>query len=103
MTDQTSRRGAHPSAWRLWRRNLVIWAALLVLLGLTFWLAYLPLGSLNLVIALGIAAAKAGLVVLLFMELRSSNDIVRLAAAAGVLWLVIMFLLTVADYATRLP
>ena len=89
------------SAWSLWRRNLVIWAALLALLTLTLVLAYQPLGDLSIVVALGIATAKASLVLLLFMELRTSSNLVRLAAAAGAIWLVFLFLLTVSDYMTR--
>jgi cytochrome c oxidase subunit 4 len=88
--------------WPLWRRNLLIWAALLVLLGLTFWLSYVPLGNFNVVAALGIAAAKASLVGLLFMNLSQSRALIRLAAAAGFFWLVIMFGLTLADFLTRL-
>lgn len=89
------------SAWSLWRRNLAIWATLLALLALTLGLAYAPLGWLNVVTALGIAAVKASLVLLLFMELRTSNNLARLAAAAGLIWLVILFMLTVSDYFTR--
>jgi cytochrome c oxidase subunit 4 len=89
------------SAWSLWRRNLVIWAALLALLTLTLMLAYAPLGAMSIVVALGIATAKASLVLLLFMELRTSSNLVRLAAAAGAIWLLVLFLLTVSDYVTR--
>jgi cytochrome c oxidase subunit 4 len=89
------------SAWMLWRRNLAIWAALLMLLALTLGLAYAPLGPLNVITALGIAAAKATLVLLLFMELRTSSSLVRLAASAGLIWLVFLFLLTLSDYVTR--
>jgi len=92
----------HPaSAWPLWRRNLPIWAALLVLLGITFVAAYLPLGAFNIVAALGIAAIKAALVGLLFMNLKRSGPLMRLAAAAGFFWLVILFALTLSDELTR--
>ena len=93
---------ANTSAWSLWRRNLLIWAALLVLLGLTFALAYVPLGPFNAVTALGIAAIKAGLVALLFMGLRRSGSLIRLAAAAGLFWLIILFALTLSDFLTRI-
>ena len=95
--DETEAR----SIWSLWRRNLVIWAALLALLTLTLVLAYQPLGVLSIVVALGIATAKASLVLLLFMELRTSSNLVRLAAAAGAIWLLVLFLLTISDYLTR--
>jgi len=95
--DETEAR----SAWSMWRRNLVIWAAMLALLTLTLVLAYQPLGVLSIFVALGIATAKASLVLLLFMELRTSSNLVRLAAAAGAIWLLVLFLLTISDYLTR--
>ena len=90
-----------PSTWPLWRRNLPIWAALLVLLGITFGAAYLPLGPFNVVVGLIIAAIKASLVGLLFMNLKRSGPLMRLAAAAGFFWLVILFALTLSDVLTR--
>lgn len=91
----------HASVWSLWRRNLIVWAALLCLLGLTLGLAYLPLGSFNVIAGLGIAAVKVSLVALLFMELRRSNTLIRLAAVAGLLWIVVLFALTLSDILTR--
>ncbi len=89
------------SVWSLWRRNLLVWLALLLLLGLTFAFAYMPLGSFNVVAALGIAAIKVGLVALLFMGLAQSSAIIRLAAATGILWLIVLFCLTLSDILTR--
>ncbi len=86
---------------KLWRRNLRVWAALLVLLVLTCFAAYIPLGSFNVTAALLIAAAKASLVGLLFMNLRRSPALMRLAAAAGFFWLVVLFALTLSDFLTR--
>jgi cytochrome c oxidase subunit 4 len=97
MTDGES------CAWDLWRRNLMVWAALLALLTLTFCAAYLPLGSFNAPVALSIAALKVGLVALFFMELSSSDPLLRLAAGAGLFWLAILFLLAFNDYLTRPP
>ena len=51
--------------------------------------------------SLTIAAAKALLVLLLFMELKASNALVRAFAAAGFFWLLIMIALTSADYTHR--
>lgn len=85
----------------LWRRNLPIWAALMILLALTCGAAYLPLGPFGIALGLAIAAVKAGLVGLLFMNLRRSGSLIRLAAAAGFFWLVILFALTLSDVLTR--
>ena len=85
----------------IWRRNLFVWVALVLLVGLTLLLAYVPLGAFNLPIALAIAAAKALLVALMFMELRLARSFVCLAASAGVVWLLIMFTLTFSDLIWR--
>lgn len=93
-----------PSAASILRRNLKVWLALLALLGLTLGLAYVRLGSYgNTVVALSIGAAKAGLVALLFMELRERESLPRLAAVAALLWLAILFTLALADFIARLP
>jgi cytochrome c oxidase subunit 4 len=89
------------TAVQLWRRNLVIWAALMVLLVLTLVVAYLPLGAANTALGLVIAAAKAALVVLLFMELITSPSLVRLAAVSGLVFATILFALTLADVLSR--
>jgi cytochrome c oxidase subunit 4 len=73
----------------------------MVLLALTTALAFVPLGSANLFISLGIAAAKALLVLIVFMELKAGSSLIRAAAAAGFFWLAIMIALTTADYTHR--
>lgn len=78
----------------IWR----CWAALMLLLAATTASAFVPLGSFNLVVSLGIAVAKALIVLLVFMELRASRALVRSFAAAGFFWLMIMIVLTGADY-----
>jgi cytochrome c oxidase subunit 4 len=78
----------------IWR----CWLALMVLLAATTASAFVPLGSFNLVVSLGIAVTKALIVLLFFMELRGSPALVRSFAAAGFFWLLIMIALTGADY-----
>lgn len=90
------------SAYVIWRRNVLVWLALLILLVLTFGVAHLPLGAGNLVAGLAIAMIKAGLVVMIFMGLRSADKLIKLAAAAGVFWLVFMFALTLSDVLARM-
>jgi cytochrome c oxidase subunit 4 len=79
----------------------LVWLALLVLLAATVSSAYVPLGAFNSVINMIIAAIKVSLVLIFFMKLRSSSPLVRLAAGAGIFWLMFMFALTGADYFTR--
>jgi caa(3)-type oxidase subunit IV len=83
--------------------DVPVWIALNGLLLLTLGSAYIQLGIGNLVANLAIATAKAGLVALYFMQLRSERAIIRLAAAAGLLWLLFLFILTFADVLTRGP
>lgn len=79
-------------------RNLI---ALFVLLALSVLASRFHWGAISTFIALLIAAIKAVLVGVFFMDLRRSSPLTRLIAVAGVLWLVIMFTLTASDYATR--
>jgi cytochrome c oxidase subunit 4 len=86
---------------QLCKLPVAIWAALMLLLALTVGSAYVPLGTLNIVINLAIACIKATLVALFFMKLNRSSSLLRLAAVAGFFWLILMFLLTGGDYLTR--
>jgi cytochrome c oxidase subunit 4 len=85
------------SAKTVWR----CWGALMLLLALTTGVAFVSLGTLNLFVALAIAVTKALLVLLVFMELKASAGLVRVFAAAGFFWLLIMIGLTSADYTHR--
>ncbi|MBS0244118.1 MAG: cytochrome C oxidase subunit IV family protein, partial [Proteobacteria bacterium] len=62
--------------WRayLWP-EVAIFGVLLALLAATLGLAYLPLGSLNLAVALLFAVVMAALVALFFMELARARSI----------------------------
>jgi cytochrome c oxidase subunit IV len=78
-------------------------AALMLLLALTWGIGYINLGMFNVIIALSIAITKALLVALFFMHIKGSSRLLHLAAMAGVIWLLILFSLTLADYFTREP
>jgi cytochrome c oxidase subunit 4 len=80
---------------------LLSWAALMLLLLMTWTLARINLRPFNVVLALGIAVTKTLLVILYFMHVRSSNRLTRLFVAAGFIWLLIMIALTLSDYLTR--
>ena len=73
----------------------------MLLLGLTWIIGYIDLGMFNVIIALAIAIIKALLVALFFMHIKGSSRLLHLAAAVGVIWLVIMLSLTLGDYFTR--
>jgi cytochrome c oxidase subunit 4 len=78
-----------------------IFAALIVLTGITVWVALIDLGPLNTPIALTIAVGKALLVVLYFMHVRYSERLTQVVVAAGFLWLGILVVLTLSDYLSR--
>jgi cytochrome c oxidase subunit 4 len=88
--------------YAIWRRNILVWLALMLLLALTFGAAHLSLGTGNVVVGLAIAMVKAGLVVMIFMGLRGASTLIKLASAAGVFWLVFLFALTLSDVIARL-
>lgn len=83
---------------KLYWKNCV---ALMLLLALTWGIGYVDLGPFNLIVALAIAITKAMLVVLFFMHIKGGSRLLHLAAGAGILWLLIMFVLTLSDYFTR--
>jgi cytochrome c oxidase subunit 4 len=83
------------------RSLVLVWLALMVLLGASAASAVVSLGVWNTVLNLGIALVKAALVMLFFMHLRRSHVLVRLAAGAGIATLAILFALSASDYATR--
>ena len=86
---------------RLWFGPLAAWAALVVLFAVSLGSAYLPLGAGNLSINLAVAAAMIALLAAFLMDLQNSTALIRIIAAAGGLWIIIMFSLTFADYLSR--
>jgi len=78
-----------------------IYAALLGLLALTVGAAFIHLGSLNMVITLGIAITKALLVVVFFMHARFSEKLTWLYATLGVLWSLLLIGGVLMDIVTR--
>ncbi len=78
-----------------------IWIALLIFTGTTVAVAYLNLGAFSVVVALCIATIKSLLVALFFMEARYSPAVTKIVMVAGLLWLSIMLLLSLTDFASR--
>ena len=64
-------------------------------------MAFVPLGFGNIAVALVIGAAKAAIVLLVFMELARGHSLKLIFAGAGIFWLIIMFGLSFTDYTTR--
>jgi len=83
------------------RVYLLVFVALLALTATTASVAFVDLGPLNNVVALGIAGVKAALVILFFMHVRYGTRLTPLVIAASLFWLVILFVLSLSDYLTR--
>lgn len=79
----------------------LIFGLLMVLFGATFVASYIDLGRLNIVLAMAIAVLKAALVVLYFMHLKYSSKLSHVWAVAALIFLFTMFLLSMADYVSR--
>jgi cytochrome c oxidase subunit IV len=99
VTDNRQQDSAR--VWWLWKGPGLTWLALIVLFAFTLGSAYLPLGDGNLAINLSIAAIMIALLATFLMDLKNATAIVRLIAAAGLFWTVLMFALTFNDYLSR--
>ena len=75
--------------------------ALLALLAVTYGVSFLHLGAFNSILNLGIAVAKAALVVWFFMHLRAASGMVRMFAGAALFWVLILFALGLNDWLSR--
>ena len=78
-----------------------IFAALMVMTAATIWAAFQDFGAFNTVVALGIAVLKATLVILYFMHVRYSSSLIRISAAVGFVWLLILLGFTISDVISR--
>jgi cytochrome c oxidase subunit 4 len=79
----------------------VVYVALVFLTILTVAVSRLDFGSFNLFIALAVAALKASLVMAVFMHLRWDTAINNIVILSSFLFLSLLFLFTLADFATR--
>jgi cytochrome c oxidase subunit 4 len=84
-----------------WQTNVVIFAALLILLVATLGCAYLPLGILHFPVAMAIATAKAYLIIMYFMHVRYSHRLTAVVVVSSFFWLGIMLVMTLNDYVSR--
>ncbi|HYB54182.1 MAG TPA: cytochrome C oxidase subunit IV family protein [Thermoanaerobaculia bacterium] len=83
------------------RVYLGVFLALMAFTALTVFASFVNLGPLNNFVALGIAAAKATLVILYFMHVRGNTRLVPVVILSGLFFLFILFLFLAADYGTR--
>lgn len=82
-----------------------VWAfvGLQVLLAFTVGSAFVDLGAANTAINLFVAVVMMLLLMTLFMHETRARRLTQLASAAGILWVILMIGLALADYLTRVP
>jgi cytochrome c oxidase subunit IV len=81
---------------------VAIFLTLMALTAITIAVAYINLGALNKIVALGIASFKATLVVLYFMHVKYASRMTKLVVVSGFFFLMILLSLTMADYGSRM-
>jgi cytochrome c oxidase subunit 4 len=81
--------------------DLAVYAILLALFGLSIGAAFADWGPGSTMISYLIASVKVGVVAWFFMRLRRENGMTHVFAGAGIVWLVILFSLTLSDYMSR--
>jgi cytochrome c oxidase subunit 4 len=78
-----------------------VFAALLVLTGVTILLGGVDLGAWHATVGLAIATTKATLIVLFFMHMLHSSRLTWVVAGASLLFLALLLGLTLTDYLSR--
>lgn len=89
-----------PDQPTVWIGPGLAWLGLMALLLLSIWVAQLPLGAFKLPLNLGLVAVQALLMGLVFMRLNRASSLIRLAAGASFLWILLLFVLTFAAVLT---
>jgi cytochrome c oxidase subunit 4 len=80
---------------------IAVFLALMVFTAVTVWAAGQDFGAYNTAVAVGIAVAKATLVVLIFMHVKWGTKLTQLYVVAGVVFLLILIAITMSDYISR--
>ena len=83
------------------RTYVLVFIGLIIGTVLTYYAALVDVGWMNTPLALAIAFTKASLVVIFFMGVRFNTPLTKVVVFSGLLWLAIMFTLTMGDYLTR--
>lgn len=83
------------------RSYVTVFLALMGLTALTVGVAFVNLGAMNTVVALVIATVKMLLVMMIFMHVKYSSRLTKLAILAAFFWLALLLTFTLSDYFTR--
>ena len=84
-----------------YRNYILVWVALLLLTFVTWRVSVVPLGLMNVTVAMFIASLKASLVALFFMHLRYENKLVWAFALFPLGFLSLIIFGTLVDVLTR--
>ena len=80
---------------------VAIFAALMILTGVTVTAAFLNLGQFNFTVAIGIAGFKASLVIWYFMHVKYQSHLTKLTLGTGLFFLTILLGMSLIDYSSR--
>jgi cytochrome c oxidase subunit IV len=80
---------------------LMVFGTLLLFTGITVGAAFINLGPLNPVIALGIACFKAVVVILFFMHVKYQSHLVKMTVGCGFFTFLVLITMTLTDYMSR--
>lgn len=78
-----------------------VFAALMALLVVTIGVSFIDMGIFNWVAAVTIAVVKASLVIMYFMHVKYGTHLSWMVATMGVLWFLILVVLTLSEYLAR--
>jgi cytochrome c oxidase subunit 4 len=79
----------------------IIFVTLLIGTAITVGAAYIDLGVLNPIVALGIACTKAVIVILFFMHVKYQSKLVKMTVGAGFFTFIVLITMTLTDYMSR--
>ena len=82
---------------------MAVFAALMALTAITVAVSYFDFGSLNLIVALGVATIKASLVALWFMHLRYESGLHAFIFLVGIAFLGLFLVITMLDAVNYRP
>ena len=80
---------------------IIVFVTLLTFTAITVAAAFVNLGILNPMIALGIACTKAVIVILFFMHVFFQSKLIKMTVAAGFFTFMILITMTLSDYISR--
>lgn len=100
MSDNRSHNDSHPHIVN-YSTYVLVWLALLALTAATVAVAGINFGGITLLIALLIAAAKASLVLNIFMHIKFEDVVFKIFISIAVMTLIAVFIFTFADILFR--